>query len=207
MYRIKSKLQKVAVADLRPTQMTIGKKEVERKQRDWAALGKKKRRAAMEEVFFPAVLGPEKRYFILDHHHSAVALVNEHAGEVQVGVVKDLSVLNTGEFWIYLDHLSWVHPYDSHGKRCSLKEMPGSLRAMRDDPYRSLAGDVRDRGGFSKSDTPFLEFLWTNYFRANVPSGWLKSHYGKALKRAMRLAMSAKTSYLPGWAGNSTKRG
>jgi hypothetical protein len=206
MYRIESKLQRVAVTALRPTQMTIGLKEVERKQQEWAALGKKKRRTAMEEVFFPAVIGPRKAYFILDHHHSAVALVNEHAQEVQVGVVKDLSVLDATDFWIYLDHLSWVHPYDQRGKRRSLKEMPSSLRALRDDPYRSLAGEVRDLGGFAKSDAPFLEFLWTNYFRANVRPDWVKSHYPKALKRAMRLALSAKTCYLPGWVGQRGSR-
>ena len=204
MYRIQSKLKIVAVKDLRPTQMTIGLKEVERKQQEWAGLSKKKRRSAMEEVLFPAVIGPRKRYFILDHHHSAVALVRERAQQVQVGVVTDLSALKSADFWIYLDHLSWVHPYDQSGKRRSLKEMPSSLRALRDDPYRSLAGEVRDLGGFSKSDAPFLEFLWTNYFRANVRADWVKSHYRKALKRAMRLALSEKTRYLPGWVG---KRG
>jgi hypothetical protein len=201
MYRIESKLQEVPVAALRPTQMTIGLKEVERKQQEWAALGKKKRRATMREVLFPAVIGPDEAYFILDHHHTAVALVNEHASKVQVGVVKDLSALRPMDFWIYLDHLSWVHPYDQHGRRRSLKDMPSDLKALRDDPYRSLAGEVRDRGGFAKSDAPFLEFLWTNYFRANVRSEWVRSHYRKALKRALHLALSAKTKHLPGWVG------
>jgi hypothetical protein len=206
MYRIQSKLHRVAVTKLRPTQMTVGFREVERKQQEWAALGKKKRRAAMAEVLFPAVIGPRKAYFILDHHHSAVALAHEQAEEVEVGVVTDLSKLKAADFWIYLDHLSWVHPYDQHGKRRSLNEMPSSLSALRDDPYRSLAGEVRDMGGFAKSDAPFLEFLWTNYFRAHVRSDWVRSHYRKALKRALRLAASPKTRYLPGWVGERGDR-
>jgi hypothetical protein len=201
MYRIESKLQMIAVADLRPTQMTIGLKEVARKRQQWAAMGKKKRRAAMTEMLFPAVIGPGKAYYILDHHHSAVALVKERAHDVQVGIVKDLSALELGDFWIYLDHLSWVHPYDQKGKRRAFEQIPSSFKALRDDPYRSLAGEVRDLGGFSKSDAPFLEFLWTNYFRANVRAGWVRSHYPKALRRAMRLAHSTKTQYLPGWVG------
>ena len=201
MYRIDSKLQMIAVADLRPTQMTIGLKEVARKRQEWASMGKKKRRAAMAEVLFPAVIGPGKAYYILDHHHTAVALVKEHAHEVQVGVVKDLSALEPDDFWIYLDHLSWVHPYDQKGKRRPFKQMPSSLQALRDDPYRSLAGEVRDLGGFAKSNAPFLEFLWTNYFRANVRAESVRAHYAKALKRAMRLAHAAKTQYLPGWVG------
>jgi hypothetical protein len=206
MYRIQSRLHRVAVTDLRPTQMTVGFREIERKQQEWAAMGKKKRRAAMAEVLFPAVIGPRKAYFILDHHHSAVALAHEKAEEVEVGVVRDLSALAAADFWIYLDHLSWVHPYDQHGKRRSFNSMPSSLAALRDDPYRSLAGEVRDLGGFAKSDTPFLEFLWTNYFRAHVRADWVRAHYGKALKRALRLAQSSKTRYLPGWVGERGER-
>jgi hypothetical protein len=182
--------------------MTIGLKEVKRKQQEWAELGKKKRQKAMGEALFPAVIGPAKAYYILDHHHTAVALMNENTrGMVQVGVVTDLSALSATEFWVYLDHLSWVHPYDKHGKRRPLKEMPSSFQELRDDPYRSLAGEVRDSGGFAKSDAPFLEFLWTNYFRAHVRSSWVRSHYRKALKRALTLAASDKTCYLPGWVG------
>jgi hypothetical protein len=201
VYRIERQLERVLVKDLRPTQMTIGFKEVQRKRESWAKLNKKKRRAAMEEVFFPAVIGPGNAYFVLDRHHAAAALVKEGAEDVQVGVVRDLSSLEEMEFWIYLDHLSWVHPYDQKGRRRSLKDMPSSLSDLRDDPYRSLAGDVRDLGGFAKADTPFLEFLWTNYFRANVGADLVKSHYAKAVKRALQLAHSRKARYLPGWAG------
>jgi len=201
VYRIERQLERVLVKDLRPTQMTIGFKEVQRKRESWAKLNKKKRRAAMEEFFFPAVIGPRNAYFVLDRHHAAVALIKEGAEDVQVGVVKDLSSLEEMEFWIYLDHLSWVHPYDQKGKRRSLKDMPSSLSDLRDDPYRSLAGDVRDLGGFAKADAPFLEFLWTNYFRANVGADLVKSHYAKAVKRALQLAHSSEARYLPGWAG------
>lgn len=201
MYRIEDRLQKAHLRELRPTQMTVGYREVKRKQEKWAALNKKKRLAAMEEVFFPAVVGPHGAYYILDHHHTAVALVNERAHEVQVGLVSDLSALGLDDFWIYLDHLSWVHPYDQNGERRSLREMPSSLSALRDDRYRSLAGDVRDLGGFAKSDAPFLEFLWTNYFRANVKSKLLKAHYEKAIKKGLRLAHSKGAQHLPGWVG------
>ena len=201
MYRIRSKLQRVSVEKLRPTQMTVGLKEVKRKRQDWAKLGKKKRRAAMKEVFFPAVIGPRGAHYILDHHHLAVALVQERAKYVQVGVVEDLSALDASAFWIYLDHLSWVHPYDQHGRRRSFKDMPSSMRALRNDPYRSLAGEVRDASGFAKSDQPFLEFLWTNFFRTHVAAELLGADEGKALKKALRLAVSAKAKFLPGWTG------
>ena len=201
MYRIRSKLQRVSVDKLRPTQMTVGLKEVKRKRQEWAVLGKKKRRAAMKEVFFPAVIGPRGAHYILDHHHLAVALVQERAKHVQVGVVEDLSALDASAFWIYLDHLSWVHPYDQHGRRRSFKDMPSSMRSLRNDPYRSLAGEVRDAGGFAKSDQPFLEFLWTNFFRTNVPRSCSRLITARRSKRRCGSRVSAKAKYLPGWTG------
>jgi len=201
MHHIGSRLHTVPLKQLRPTQMTVGFREVRAKQEEWAALGKKKRIAAMAEEFFPAVMGPRNAYYILDHHHSAVALDREGAKDVRVGIVKDLSALGTEAFWVYLDHLSWVHPYDKDGRRRPLKEMPGTLSGLRDDPYRSLAGAVRDRGGFAKSDAPFLEFLWTNYLRATVKAKAVKSHFDKTVAQALKLAHSHDAQYLPGWVG------
>jgi hypothetical protein len=34
-------------------------------------------------------------------------------------------------------------------------DIPTAFEKLRDDPYRSLAGEVRDAGGFAKSDAPF----------------------------------------------------
>ena len=118
---------------------------------------------------------------------------------MQVGVVRDLSALDASAFWIYLDHLSWVHPYDQHGRRRSFKDMPSSMRSLRNDPYRSLAGEVRDAGGFAKSDQPFLEFLWTNFFRTNVPAELLEAeHQQGAQKGAAARAIRQRPNIFPG---------
>jgi hypothetical protein len=202
VYRIEGPLQEVPLRALRPTQMTVGFKEVQAKRKQWAKLGHGKRKAAMAEVLFPVVAGPKGVYFILDHHHTAVALMREGARKVQIGVVRDLSGLNRSAFWIYLDHESWVHPYDRKGRRRTFREIPASFAGLRDDPYRSLAGAVQDAGGFAKSDTPFLEFLWTNYFRTSIPAGLVKSHYHKAVRRAAALAHTQEAQHLPGWTGH-----
>jgi hypothetical protein len=202
MYRIESQLQRVKLDHLRPTQMTVGFREVTEKRKEWSGMGGKKRRRTMEEMLFPVVVGPRGCFFVLDHHHAAVALVREKAADVQVGIVKDLSKLTETEFWVYLDHLSWVHPYDAHGKRCALKDMPPSFLKLKNDPYRSLAGDVRDAGGFAKSDEPYLEFLWSNFFRDRITLRILHLHYQRAIKSALKLARSKKAAHLPGWAGS-----
>ena len=201
MYRIHSQLIRVDAAYLRPTQMTYGEREVENKRKKWRKLDESERREGMQECFFPAIRGPKKHFFILDHHHLVLALLRESVQQVQVGVVRDLSMLTPLEFWIYLDHLSYVHPYDENGERRSLMDIPHSFDEMRDDPYRSLAGAVREAGGFAKSDAPFLEFLWSNHFRRHIARRKLLHHFHKAVREGVKLALSKRSSYLPGFSG------
>nr|WP_256735221.1 ParB-like protein [Variovorax sp. dw_954] len=186
---------------LHPTQMTVGFKEVARKRKSWAKLAAKERRVAMSQQLFPAIEGPRKAFYILDHHHTAAALVQEKSECVLVGIVKDLSTLGMSNFWVFLDHYSWVHPYDETGTRREFADIPDTFEDLKDDPYRSLAGEVRDAGGFAKSDAPFLEFLWANHLRASVSLKQLRRDPGKALSKAMELARSSKSQFLPGWAG------
>jgi hypothetical protein len=203
MYRIESELKRIAVEDLRPTQMTVGFKEVRAKKKAWAKLDATDRERIIREEFFPAVRGPRKKYYILDRHHAALALTQIEAEDVQVGCVRDLSDLAPRDFWIFLDHYSWMHCYDAKGERRPLDEMPKRFEDMADDPYRSLAGELRDQGGFSKVDVPFLEFLWANHLRQRVPNSLLKAAPKKALAKAMLIAASKGCSFLPGWCGKA----
>jgi hypothetical protein len=203
MYRIESHLLEIPLKQLRPTQMTVGFKEVDEKRKSWGKLDAKARRKAMSEELFPVVKGAHKTFYILDHHHTAVALVHEKAQSVQAGLVKDLSHLSLMDFWTFLDHHSWMHIYDTQGKRRAFKDMPDRFEDLKNDPYRSLAGEVRDAGGFAKADEPFLEFLWANYFRTLVPARDIRADPDKAVAKALKLAHAKEASHLPGWAGKS----
>src|SRR6202012_4992670 len=121
----------------------------------------------MGEQLFPVVKGPDKAFYILDSNHTALAGVHEKAESVQAGLVKDLSHLDREAFWVFLDHHSWMHIYDAKGKRRPFPDKPDRFEDRHDDPYRSLAGLVRDAGGFAKAEEPFLEFLWANHFRSH----------------------------------------
>ena len=201
MFRIESQLRKVPLEKLRPTQMTVGFREVEAKRKSWAKLGDKARQRAMNEELFPVVAGPGEAFYILDHHHTALALVHEKAVDVQVGQVKDLSHLKREAFWVFLDHHCWVHMYDAKGRRRPVEDMPGRFQDLQDDPYRSLAGLVRDAGGFAKAEEPFLEFLWANHFRALIPLRVVKTDMSEARRLALALASKKDASHLPGWCG------
>jgi hypothetical protein len=76
----------------------------------------------------------------------------------------------------------WIHPYDVAGKRRGFSALPSRLQDLRDDPCRSLAGEVRQAGGFAKDISPYVEFLWADYFRRKVP----RAMVGKRLRTGHR---------------------
>jgi hypothetical protein len=76
--------------------------------------------------------------------------------------------------------------------------------ALVDDPFRSLAGEVRRSGGFAKDTTPFSEFLWADFFRRRIKRKLVDDDFPSALVRASKLARSGEADYLPGWCGPIT---
>jgi hypothetical protein len=188
-------------ARLRPTQMTVGLAEVAIKRREWAALGKKERREALQQEVFPAVLGLQQRYYIIDHHHLGLALIEERVRHVWIAVQDDLSWLKAETFWRVMESRAWAHPYDARGQRRDTDDMPRRLVEMEDDPYRSLANRVHEAGGYAKSAMPYAEFLWADFFRSNIGARKLRRRPPLAVREGVKLAKSAAARYLPGWAG------
>ena len=54
-----------------------------------------------------------------------------------------------------------------------------------DDPYRSVAAEVRERGGFAKESAPFEEFQWADFFRRRIPARLVKKDFDGALRDAL----------------------
>jgi len=149
----------------------------------------------------PVIHGLKNRHYVIDHHHLARALLEEGQTEVLTSVVADLRALDRDTFWVVLDNRGWCHPYDQHGVRRGFDDIPSSIGQLRDDPYRSLAGELRRLGGFSKETVPFSEFLWADFFRRRLKRKALESDFAATLERALRLAKSPEANYLPGWCG------
>ncbi len=192
---------KTKLAKLRPTQMTLGYEEVAKKRKEWRKRDPKDARRFLRDHRFPAIRGPKNRLYITDHHHLGRALEEERITSVMVAVLADLSSLDRDEFWILMDYQQWAHPYDAQGRRRDFSAIPKSLKRLPDDPYRSLAAEVRRQGDFPKDTTPFAEFLWADFFRRRIPLDLLHQEPKKALKRAQRLARSLEAAHLPGWSG------
>ena len=194
-------LQSVPIMTLRPTQITVGMREVQEKRESWRVHGEKKKLDFLKRHAVPVILGFKKQLYIIDHHHLARALHDEGVKDVLVLVVRDLSSISEKSFWTFLDHHDWVYPYDERGDRCDYKKIPRSVAELKDDPYRSLAGELRRIGGFAKDTTPFSEFLWADFLREPIGKASVKNQYKSAIKKAYKLAKSSKANYLPGWCG------
>jgi hypothetical protein len=197
-------LNPVRIKSLRPTQMTLGLREVEEKRRMWRERGGDKGSEFLGRHVIPVVTGPKGRQYLIDHHHLARALEDEGVRDVLVNVLADLSSLAREEFWIFLDNRSWCHPYDANGHRRDFDAIPATVAEMQDDPFRSLAGDLRRSGGYAKDEAPFSEFIWADFLRNRIKRAAVVADFDKALKQALVLAKGAEADYLPGWCGPVT---
>ena len=191
----------VPLADLRPTQITVGMREVNEKRKAWAAQTDEKGAKFLGKHMIPVIFGPKERHYVIDHHHLGRALMEEGQPDVAVTIVADLRRLEKDAFWIFLDNRGWMHPFDDEGQRKTYDDIPKSLSELVDDPFRSLAGELRRAGGFAKDTTPFSEFLWADFLRRRKKRKAVEDRFENALEQALQLAKSKDADFLPGWCG------
>lgn len=194
-------LHPILIADLRPTQITVGMREVEIKRREWRALAPAKADAFLGRHMIPVIHGPKDRLYAIDHHHLARALHEEGVTHVLVSTVADLRRLDKDDFFVFLDKRGWLHPFDADGHRQGYDALPKGVGQLADDPYRSLAGELRTSGGFAKDATPFSEFLWADALRRRIKKKLVTDEFDKALGEALIFAHSLESDFLPGWCG------
>ena len=194
-------VEPIAIEGLRPTQMTVGMREVDDKRKRFQRQKPKKIGKYLGAHMIPVVCGPQQRYYIIDHHHLALALHKAGMEHVLVTVISDLHQLELDAFWVFLDHHGWVYPYDANGRRRDFSDIPKSVTGLKDDPFRSLAGELRRAGGFAKDATPYSEFLWADFLRQRLKAMVVKMDFEAALEKALHMAKSTDAQYLPGWCG------
>ncbi len=196
-------LHPVEIASLRPTQMTVGFREVDRKRAEWRQRATRDGSDFLGRHMIPVILGPKSVPYVIDHHHLALALHEEGVSHVLVSVIADLHYLKKPLFWTFMDNRNWLHPFDADGARHTHDDLPKRISAMKDDPYRSLAGEVRRSGGYAKDNTPYSEFLWADFLRRRVGLKLVEHHFEQAVDKALEVAGQHDASYLPGWCGRS----
>ena len=210
----------VPIMELRPTQITVGMREVEAKRRAWRAKadasdehasgekpGKDKAGAFLAKRMVPVIRGPKGLNYVIDHHHLCRALIEEGQDGVLVNVVADLRRLEADAFWFNMDCRGWMHPFDENGVRRGYGDIPKSITELRDDPFRSLAGELRLAGGYAKDTTPFSEFLWADFLRRRLKAKTVVADFEGSLAQALNMAKSGEADFLPGWCGAVARAG
>ncbi|MCL2714465.1 MAG: chromosome partitioning protein ParB [Alphaproteobacteria bacterium] len=195
------KVHPVPILSLRPTQLTVGMREVKEKRRRWRRHDGRKQSDLLGSHMIPVVHGPDRQYYVIDHHHLARALLDEGVEDVLITVHGDLTMVEREAFWNVMDHKRWVYPFDAKGVRRPFEELPESVAGLKDDPFRSLAGELRRKGGFAKDTTPFSEFLWADFLRRRLSRKKVDADFDKALEQGMTAVRSREAIYLPGWCG------
>lgn len=214
-----SKVHWTSTDAMRPTQCSVGYLEVQMKMEELRQRAQKPEE--LEKYLrghpIPAVLGPDTRMYLTDHHHMGLAL-EKLADEWDAGdnpaaknpyrnccfqVIKDLSDksdLTMKGFFAKMEEHQLSHPYDDRGKR--VNRIPKNLSGLVDDPYRSLAGLARKAGAYDKVDVPFTEFKWADYLRGRVSSKLIcKEQVAEAIAQAVKLANEPAAAGLPGYHG------
>jgi hypothetical protein len=196
---IQENVKTVPIADLVPTQVTVGMGEVEVNAGVGARNTVMMPYTTSTNIGFPSfwVLS-NARHYLIDRHHLTLALYDGGICELPVSIVANMSGLSFEEFWKTLEVHNWTHPFDQ-GRRCSYDSMPASVDGLIDDPFRSLAGALKRTGGYAKDKAPFSEFRWANFLRRRIPRQLTEHHFGHALAVAMNFAHSAEAAVLPGW--------
>lgn len=187
---------------LYPTQFCLGYKEIVHKQDKILKMDKKEYEKYLMEKITPAVIGPEGKIYIIDHHHHARSLINLNKPEIILDILEDYSSLPVTEFIEIMTKNKYLNLYDEQGKIKNFSELPTNLIEMKHDYFRSLAWAVREKNGFKKVDEiPFFEFRWGEFFRSYITEKLIEDQFKSALEVALVLAKSKEAKHLPGYLG------
>ncbi len=198
----------LAVPKLSPTQFSLGLKQVRTKIGKLEGKSEDKLDDYLRRHLIPVVIAPGGKFYLTDHHHLTRALWDADTAEtnpaknVYAEIQQNWSQVSQTQFWENMEGKGWVYLYDQNGNGPhSIADLPNNVRELRDDPYRSLSGEVRDEGGFDKTTTTFAELIWANFFRKYLTIGNGTDGWERALKEGYDLSQSKKAKGLPGYNG------
>jgi hypothetical protein len=204
-----SKVDAVCTCDvrtLRPLQGALGLEEVEDKA---AKIEKnpKKAREILQDDPIKVLQGPGGALFITDHHHGADAWLIAKKPEALCQIVNGPRFTSEAEFWSGLMKAQLVHLADGDGKPIAPEQLPRTLDAMSDDPYRSLAWRLRKDDGFCRAimtQKEFAEFIWADWLRTRpeFPVDQVRASAKNFVGAAKALARSPAAKNLPGYIGD-----
>ncbi|WP_432721031.1 ParB-like protein [Jeongeupia wiesaeckerbachi] len=182
---------------LRPTQANVGQMQVDDEASELVGKTAAQLDTIERKKQIPVVLGPDGNFYLTDRHHLSSALLKIGQTQATVRLIGKLD----SDFWPQMAARHWAWLYDARGKAIQPSQLPTSLTALGDDPYRSLAGYAQDAGIYDKTKHAyFVEFAWARYFGEQM--GWRtldRAALPAAIEQARKLACAPAAADLPGY--------
>jgi len=198
--------QKTEILENKPMQIPVGMIEVDNKRDALRDMKEKEADKWLLDHSVPYVEDYKDRKRPVDHHHEELAALKAGYHKVYTHryldhdlhhLIKDLP---HEQFYAVTHAMGLFYDRDEHGVGPQdPSNLPKDPRGHTDDPFRSLAGEVRKREGYDKTSEPFAEFLWANYFRTRVKTHPTRADFEKAVAEAMALVHDPAARALPGY--------
>ena len=186
------------VTSLLPTQGAVGKHQVNIRAKKLRKMKDHELVAYLEARPVPVVLDRKGNYYSIDRHHLCAACIINKIDQVFIVMIADFSDTKTeAEFWTRMQDAHYVLLQDAQGVPIRPDQLPSSMNTLDDDPFRSLAGMVRDAGAIHKVDTPFNEFVWAAFFRQHIDM--VEDMIHSKFETCMKMARSDLAKNLPGY--------
>ena len=90
MYSREPRIHPVPMTLLRPTQITVGMREVKSKRKSWRNHPDRKKPDFLGKHLIPVVWGPKEEFYVIDHHHLSLALHQEGVKQIATTIMADL---------------------------------------------------------------------------------------------------------------------
>ncbi|APD47326.1 chromosome partitioning protein ParB [Synechococcus sp. CS-602] len=185
---------------LQPTQFCLGLAEVRARANDFRLESIESRRRYLKSRPVPVAVSSAGEHWMIDRHHRLRALLDvDPSGTVFCAVVLELKGASRLHCLEELNRRGWLYLQDGQGNGpYAPEQLPQSLEAMQDDPYRSLVWKLKQEGLIkAQPAVPFLEFHWGAWLRRQALPPFSSSELDPALVQARLLVRSRAGSGIP----------
>lgn len=196
----KQYLQEVVVNEVHPTQGVLGMIWKNRKKRKFSKMSPDELAQRLKSEAPPAIVGPGKVIWLLDHHHEFRAVQELGIEYAWVTIVGDFHKLDKGEFEKAMKN--FVYLGDAEGKMTfKISTLPERVSEIKqDDPYRSLVSFLRRAGGYLKTGLLHTDFAWANGgLREWVSVSMIENNLERAVEIGLEFCASDEAKRLPGY--------
>lgn len=186
------------IEDLRPTQSEVGQYQIDKKVKQFKKLSPSQIETLLEKKIVPVVIGPDGNLYLIDHHHTSLALFDVGQKDAHIVVKENWLKMEPNKampdrmkaFWERLDEKqfcflkkadgTWIDPLS--------RSFPKTLAQCGDNPYRSLVWILSQDGALKEGVIPYYEFYISEVLKKKglvIPRGELKK---KDIKRYLKEA-------------------